>query len=84
MAATAGLAIKMRRISLRNQSVINLSKNFGGGVLTTSSARAYKPLTDEDGGAAGADDLLRSGVSLETAGFAGVICWKAVVLSGVF
>ena len=64
----------MRRISLRNQSVINLSKNLGGGVLTIPSPRAYKPLTDEDGGASGADERLRSGVSNETADFVGVIC----------
>ena len=49
-------------------------------LLTTRRVKAYKPLTDEDGGAAGADDLLRSDVSLETAGFVGVICWKAVIL----
>jgi hypothetical protein len=54
---------------------------FENRLLTTWRLRAYKPLTDEDGGAAGADDLLRSGVSYETAGFAGVICWKAIVSS---
>ena len=53
---------------------------FENRLLTTRRVKAYKPLTDEDGGAAGADDLLRSDVSLETAGFVGVICWKAVIL----
>ena len=50
-------------------------------MLTTSGARAYKPLTDEDGGASGADERLRSGVSDETADFVGVICCKAVISS---
>ena len=45
-------------------------------MLTTRSARAYKPLTDEDGGASGADGRLRSGVSNGTAGFVGVIAGK--------
>jgi hypothetical protein len=45
-------------------------------VLTTRSPRAYKPLTDEDGGASGADGRLRSGVSNGTAGFVGVIAGK--------
>ena len=52
---------------------------FGKGLLTSSSGRDYKPLTDEDGGASGADGRLRSGVSHETAGIVGVICWKAIV-----
>ena len=41
--------------------------------------RAYKPLTDEDGGASGADELLRSGVSKRSCGLGWGNCWKAVV-----
>ena len=49
-----------------------------------SDGKAYKPLTDEDGGAAGADERLRSGVSNETAGFVGVDCRKVIVSLVVF
>jgi hypothetical protein len=52
--------------------------------LTICVGRDYKPLTDEDGGASGADDLLRSGVSVRNGRLVGVICWKAVVSSDVF
>jgi hypothetical protein len=61
-----------------------LSKNFWWCVLTSSVCRAYKPLTDEDGGASGADDLLRSGVSRRNGRLVGVICWKAVISSVIF
>ena len=50
-------------------------------MLTIPRVRAYKPLTDEDGGASGADERLRSGVSNETADFVGVICREAVISS---
>ena len=45
-------------------------------MLTTSRGKAYKPLTDEDGGASGAGGRLRSGVSHETADIVGVIAGR--------
>ena len=47
--------IKIMRISVWNQSVTKLSKNMMLSVLTICGGRDYKPLTDEDGGASGAD-----------------------------
>ena len=52
--------------------------------MTTSEGRAYKPLTDEDGGAFGADGRLRSGVSRRNCRLCRGDCWKAVVSLVIF